>query len=90
MNTVINFKTEKNIKDQAQKIAKSLGLPLGTIMNNYLREFIQERKVVFTDHPMPNSKTAKELDKILADIKKGKNLSPAFSNAKDAIAWLKK
>ena len=38
--------------------------------------------------PRLNAKTRRELLAISKDIRRGKNLSPAFANAKDAIAFL--
>ena len=88
--TVINIKTDKGLKLEAQEVAKDLGLPLGTLINAYLRDLVHERRAVFTTHPMPNNKTKKILDRALNDVKKGnvKESSPVFDNAKDAIAWL--
>jgi addiction module RelB/DinJ family antitoxin len=86
----LNFKTDKKLKDEAKSIAQDIGLPLGTIMNHYLREFVREKRVVFSQAHTPNVATAKRWDKIMKDIKNGKNLSPRFSSAKEAIAWLEK
>jgi addiction module RelB/DinJ family antitoxin len=87
MDAVLNFKTDKKLKTEAQKVAKDLGLPLGTIMNNYLKRLVQERTVVFEDLQV-NEKTLLQLRKASADAKKGINLSPRFDNVDDAIAWL--
>ena len=37
-----------------------------------------------------NAKTRRLLMRALKDIKEGKNMSPAFDNVEDAIAYLKK
>ncbi len=86
---MLNIKTEKKLKEKAQKVATELGLPLTTVINNYLREFVEERRVVFSNHPMLNIKTREELDGILKDIRDDKNLSPTFKNVADAIQYLK-
>ncbi|MEK7622158.1 MAG: hypothetical protein AAB415_03180 [Patescibacteria group bacterium] len=39
---------------------------------------------------IPNSRTARSLRAALKDVKLGRNLSPRFDNAKDAIAYLEK
>ena len=90
--TVINIKTDKDLKLEAQEVAKDLGLPLGTLINAYLRDLVHERRAVFTTHPMPNNKTKRILDGALNDIKeeKTKEFSPAFDNAEDALTWLKR
>lgn len=45
MNTIINFKTDKKIKTQAQKIAGAMGLNLSDILNIYLRNFIIKKEL---------------------------------------------
>lgn len=87
--TTMLIKTNKELKAKAQKLAKEMGLPLGTLVNNYLKTFITERQAIFTA-PMPNAKTRKIIKEARRDIKMGKNLSGPFENATDAIAYLKK
>lgn len=86
---MLNIKIEKDLKTKAQKVAKDMGLPLSSILNRYIKEFVQEKRVEFKESYVPNAKTAKLLDKIDRDIKEGKNLSPTFTNVEDAIAYLK-
>lgn len=88
MNTTMLIKTNKALKQRAQKLAKEMGLPLGTLINNYLRNFIIERQAVF-NAPMPNKKTAAAIESARKDFKAGKNISGPFSTAKEAIAYLK-
>lgn len=88
MKTVINIKTDKETKEKAQKLAEELGVPLSTVINVYLRQFIRTREFSFS---LAYSMSP-DLEKIIAeaekDIAEEKNLSPTFKNAKDAIAWL--
>ena len=88
MNTVLNFKTDKRLKEEAKKVAQELGLPLGTIMNHYLKELVREKKVLFTSHPTPSKQVMEDLRAMSKDAKAKKNLSPAFTNSKEAAAWL--
>ena len=88
--TMINIKSDASLKHSAQKVAEELGLPLSVIVNNYLRRLVVERRVDFVAPLTPNKETAKTLDEIVRDTDAGKNLSPAFTTAEDAIAWLKK
>ncbi len=85
--TVINIKIDKNLKSEAQKVAGELGLPLGTIINAYLRELIREKKVLFSSPPTPNKKTQKLLKKIASDIRAGKNSKGPF-DYDEAIEYL--
>lgn len=90
MKTMLNIKIEKDLKAKAQKVAKDIGLPLSSILNRYLKEFVQEKRVEFKESYVPNAKTAKLLDKALRDMDAGKNMSPKFTNAKDFITYLNK
>lgn len=88
--TVMSLKTDKNVKENAQKLAKKMGFPLGTLINAFLRQFIRDKAVHFSMEPMiPMSKALeKELGEIEKDIKTGKNMSPGFSNADEMIDYL--
>ncbi len=66
-----------------------MGLPLGTLVNNYLKSFVIDRQAIF-NAPMPNKKTIKAIEEARRDIKAGKNLSGPFNTAEEAIAYLKK
>lgn len=86
--TIINIKTDKELKREAQKTAKELGLPLSTIINAYLKELINEKRVIFSVHPQPNKKTGELLDKILKDIEAEKNLVGPFKNTEEIDKYL--
>lgn len=87
MNTTMLIKTNKELKTKAQKLAKEMGLPLGTLVNNYLRNFVIERQATFVA-PMPNKKTIKIIEQARKDIKAGKNIVGPFTNVKDMIRSL--
>lgn len=74
----VTVKIDSDVKLQAQKLAKKLGLSLSAIVENKLKEVVRERRVVFEEELIPNEKTSKELEKIEADIKAGRNLSGPF------------
>ena len=80
------IKTNKALKQKAQKLAKEMGLPLGTLVNNYLRDFIIERRVTFSA-PMLNKKTIKAIEDSRREFKAGKTSGP-FKNANDFIRHL--
>jgi len=65
-------------------------LPLSAILHNYLEDFVLEKRVVFTKHPMPNKKTQKIIDKINKDIKAGKNIEEPFGTVKEFMLSIKK
>ena len=86
--TMLSIKIDKSLKEKAQELAGKLGVSLNAILNGYLKMFITERQVTFTDHPMPNIKTQKILDRLLADSRANKNIVGPFSTAEEAIEAL--
>jgi len=90
--TVMSVKTDKKLKEKAQKIAKEMGFPLGTLVNAYLRQFVKSKTVYFSISPSKKMTKAleREFEKIEHDIKKEVNLSPRFDNMGDALKYLKK
>lgn len=81
--TVINIKIDPPLKHKASQMAARLGLPLGTVVNNYLRQFVRERRVIFEEGLTPNKATTKRLLAIEKDITQGKNLSPVFNSTEE-------
>lgn len=90
MTTVIHIKADKEVKENAQKAAKDLGLTLTDVINAALRNFIRTREVIFSDIPQMTPELEKRLEKVEEDIKHNRNLSPKFKTAKEAIDYLKK
>lgn len=88
MTTVIHIKADKEVKENAQKAAKDLGLTLSDVINASLRNFIRTREIIFSDIPQMTPELEKLLGKVEEDIKKGRNLSPAFKNAKEMNEYL--
>ena len=85
--TVMSLKTDKKIKEKAQKLAKKMGFPLGTLINAFLRQFVRDEAIHFT--MMPMSKTLERtLSKVEKDIKNDKNISPAFNNPEELFNYL--
>lgn len=88
MNTaVVNVKVNPKVKKDAQKVAERLGLSLSSLINGYLRHLIKTETVTFSLKEEPSEYMIQALKESKADIKAGR-VSPTFTNAKDAIAWL--
>lgn len=88
MKVIINIKTEKEIKENAQSIAKKMGISLSDVINASLRNFIRTREVYFFDTPRMTPEFEKILGKIDKNIKEGKNISPKLSSSKEANDYL--
>lgn len=85
--TVINIKTNPDVKSKAQAIAEELGLSLSAVINSLLRQFVRTKAINLAVEEKPSPYLKKILKESMEDIKKGK-VSPGFTNAKDAISWL--
>ena len=88
MKTVINIKADKRIKEDAQELAKELGIPLGTIINAYLRQFIRTREVYFSHIPKMTPELELIVGKSLQDLKNKKNIAGPFNSAKEMDEYL--
>lgn len=88
MTTVIHIKADREVKLNAQKAAKELGLTLTDVINASLRNFIRTREVIFSDIPQMTPELEKLLDKVEADIKHKRNLSPEFKTAEEMNKYL--
>lgn len=52
MNTaVINLKTDPILKKNAQNVASGLGLNLSIVINNYLRDFVNQKSFSISKSP---------------------------------------
>ena len=90
MNTQVIFKIDKNLKDKAMRKAQNEGISFTTILKFATRAFVDnELNVGLVNKEKFNPRTRKTIIRELKDIKNGKNISPGFKNAKDAIAYLK-
>lgn len=89
MKTVLNIKIDSALKKKVQKTAKEMGLPVSLVFTNYAHKFVEEREITFRGPEIPNKKTAKILKEIEYDSKMGRNFSPIFENAEDAVAYLR-
>lgn len=88
MKSVINIKTEKEIKENAQKIAKDIGLSLSDVINASLRNFIRTREVYFSAIPRMTPEFERLVGRIDKDIKGKKNLSPSLSSSEKINDYL--
>lgn len=89
MQTMLSIKIDKDLKKKAQEVAHVLGVSLNAVINQNIKEFISERQITFSDHPILNKKSQKLLDGLLAESKANKNIVGPFYNAEDMIKSLR-
>lgn len=84
--SVINLKTDPELKKLAAKTADKLGISISAVLNNELRRFTSEQSVVFDIPEVPNVQTAKVLSESRKQIKLGE--FHKFKNNDEAIKFL--
>jgi len=88
MKTMINIKADTETKENAQAVARELGLPLSSVINAFLKDFIRTRSLAFSAIPTMTPTLARLLGIVEQDIKNEKNISPVFSSTKAANDYL--
>jgi len=87
--TTINIKADVAIKRKAQKTARDLGLPLSTIINAYLSQFVRTKSVHFyIPEGELKSSVKRRLDRLTKETRAGMNLSPAFTSTQEMDVYL--
>lgn len=71
MKTVLTIKTDQSLKLQAQKIAEEFGIPLGTILNAFLRQFVRNKEISLNISYQPTKYLSDILNEAESDFKKG-------------------
>ena len=90
MTTQVIFKIDKKLKERALRKARNEGIAFASVLKLATRAYVNgELGVQLVAQPRLNAKTRRELLKISKDIRQGKNLSPVFETAENAIAYLK-
>lgn len=74
--TILSLKTKKQVKELAQLRAKQLGIPLGTLVNAFLRDLGQTGEVHFTIAEPITPKMAKIIQEMRAEIASGETYGP--------------
>ena len=74
--TVINFKVDKEVKEEAQRLAKELGLTLSAIVNAQLHDLIRTRRLSVGVELKPTPYLERIIAQARADRKAGKNIGP--------------
>jgi len=91
MTTQVIFRINKKLKDQAMRKAQAAGVPFASFLKMATQAYVEgAMDLQLVAQPRLNKKTRMILVQELDDIKKGKNISPAFDNADEAIRYLKK
>jgi antitoxin component of RelBE/YafQ-DinJ toxin-antitoxin module len=52
MQTTVIFKTDKKLKEAAQRTAKKIGIPFSAVLNGYMKQFIEEQEITLSAKPL--------------------------------------
>lgn len=85
--TTIHIKTDIKTRDDAKKVAENFGFTLTSLVNALLKQIARTRRLTLSIEEEPTYYMLDSLKKSEEDVKAGR-VSPSFTNAKDAIAWL--
>ena len=88
MSTTITVRVEQEVKIEAQRLAKELGLSLSSLINAFLKQLIREKKLKFTISEEPSEYTLRAIKKSEEELKSGKAYK--FSDPKKAVEFIDK
>ncbi len=60
--TLITVKTDKTLKLAAQELAAEIGVPLGTLINSFLKQFVRNKEVNFSVSYKPTARLIKSIE----------------------------
>jgi addiction module RelB/DinJ family antitoxin len=85
MKTMLNIKIDEKLKQKAQKTAEAMGIPLGTVANILLRQFVKEKEINISISNRPSAylrDAIRQTEAYLRDAKAKGNL-PKPMNSKE-------
>ena len=85
--TTIHIKTDVKTRDNAKKVAEEFGFTLTSLVNAMLKQIARTRSWTLSLDETPNQAAIEAMKQSEEDVKAGR-VSPSFTNAKDAMAWL--
>lgn len=90
MRTILNIKTDKKLKEDAREIASKIGVPLSTVINSFLKQFVRDQEVIFSAKEYKITPYLELLVKDAREERKNKNDSEYFETANDFLKALHK
>ena len=81
MDTVINVRTNKKVRDKAQKVFSSMGISTSAGVNIFLHQVAVEKGLPFT----PTTDTKKIRKRWDAEVEEALRTGKRYTNAKDLL-----
>ncbi len=88
MKAIINIKADKEVKEDAQRIAEELGLSLSAVMNAYLKQFVRTREVHVSIAPRMTPELEAIIEEAEEDLRKNRNISPVLKTPEEVNQYL--
>lgn len=63
MNTTLTIKLPKELRDEAKATAAAVGLPISTVLQQYLRDFVEKKEITFSAPVVLERQSASKLPK---------------------------
>ena len=89
MDTTLMIKTNKKLRDEAKLVALELGVPLTTVINAMLKQFVREKKFSISAISVPTKEKRLLWENISMDMDTDKGILKSFSDASGLIKHLR-
>ena len=87
--TILNVKTDKKLKADAQKVSAELGVPLSTVINAFLKQFVRDKEITLSANQYrPTPYLESILEQAQKEYEAGDFVGP-FKTGEDFVAHLK-
>lgn len=86
MNTTLTIKTPKKLRDDAKRTAAELGIPLTTVMNAMLKQFVREQTITVSAYPKIKPEKLREWEKASDHMDKHPEKYKAYSDIDELFA----
>jgi len=87
--TILNVKTDKKLKEEAKKVSAELGVPLSTVINAFLKQFVRDKEITFSSNQYrPTPYLERILTEAQREYEAGDFIGPISEN--ELISHLKK
>lgn len=85
---MLNIKTDREVKERAQRVARDLGLTLSAVVNGSLRQLIRSQAVYFSAAPRMTAELENLIGRARRDYGRKRNVSPVLSSDKEVLDYL--
>lgn len=86
--TVLNFRTDRDTKQQIQELAAELGVPVSVILNAQIKQMLRDRKIVLSTELEPTPYLEKIMEQVEADLANDRNMTKTMNPA-EALSFLR-